>query len=249
MTPPEPRPFGSWPSPCPRRTWPRRPCACPRPRWATTARSTGSKAAPAKGDGPSWCVGRPVARSPTSPPPPSTCAVGCTNTEAGPTPSLPARPEPRCSSSTSPIRPSTASVRVSRPPGWPARRAGGSGTSSSESRPPEAARGRRAGTGRERTREPARGHQSGQRTIEPLVRGADFYASPTPSPDGRRLAWLSWNHPTCPGTRPRCRWLTSTTTAAPVRPGTWPATPAARPSNRRSGRTERSGSYMRAPAF
>jgi dipeptidyl aminopeptidase/acylaminoacyl peptidase len=38
--------------------------------------------------------------------------------------------------------------------------------------------------------------QSG--AVEVLVRGADFYASPTPSPDGRRLAWLSWNHPHMP---------------------------------------------------
>jgi dipeptidyl aminopeptidase/acylaminoacyl peptidase len=38
--------------------------------------------------------------------------------------------------------------------------------------------------------------QSGQ--LEVLVRGADFYASPAPSPDGRRLAWLAWNHPHMP---------------------------------------------------
>jgi dipeptidyl aminopeptidase/acylaminoacyl peptidase len=31
-----------------------------------------------------------------------------------------------------------------------------------------------------------------------LVAGADFYASPTPAPDGRRLAYLSWNHPHMP---------------------------------------------------
>jgi dipeptidyl aminopeptidase/acylaminoacyl peptidase len=34
--------------------------------------------------------------------------------------------------------------------------------------------------------------------LDVVVRGADFYAAPTPSPDGARLAWLSWNHPHMP---------------------------------------------------
>lgn len=38
--------------------------------------------------------------------------------------------------------------------------------------------------------------QSGR--VTPLVEGADFYASPTISPDGRSLAWISWNHPNMP---------------------------------------------------
>ncbi len=34
--------------------------------------------------------------------------------------------------------------------------------------------------------------------IRPLVTGADFFAFPTPSPDGKLLAWISWNHPHMP---------------------------------------------------
>jgi len=31
-----------------------------------------------------------------------------------------------------------------------------------------------------------------------LVTGSDFFAFPTPSPDGSRLAWIAWNHPHMP---------------------------------------------------
>ncbi|HLH58295.1 MAG TPA: prolyl oligopeptidase family serine peptidase, partial [Streptosporangiaceae bacterium] len=34
--------------------------------------------------------------------------------------------------------------------------------------------------------------------VRELVSGADFFAFPVPSPDGTRLAWISWNHPRMP---------------------------------------------------
>ena len=38
--------------------------------------------------------------------------------------------------------------------------------------------------------------ESGEERV--LVSGADFYSSPRPSPDGKRLAWLAWDHPNMP---------------------------------------------------
>ncbi|NJK39240.1 MAG: S9 family peptidase [Oscillatoriales cyanobacterium SM2_3_0] len=35
-------------------------------------------------------------------------------------------------------------------------------------------------------------------TVQVLVAGADFYASPSLSPDGMQLCWISWNHPEMP---------------------------------------------------
>jgi dipeptidyl aminopeptidase/acylaminoacyl peptidase len=34
--------------------------------------------------------------------------------------------------------------------------------------------------------------------VRQLVTGSDFFAFPTPSPDGQRLAWICWNHPHMP---------------------------------------------------
>src|ERR1700761_8452127 len=46
-----------------------------------------------------------------------------------------------------------------------------------------------------------------------LVSGAQFFAFPTPSPDGTRLAWINWNHPNMPwdGTELRVAPVTGAT--------------------------------------
>ncbi len=38
----------------------------------------------------------------------------------------------------------------------------------------------------------------GSRAPEVLVSGRDFVAAPRPSPDGRQLAWIAWDHPNMP---------------------------------------------------
>jgi dipeptidyl aminopeptidase/acylaminoacyl peptidase len=51
--------------------------------------------------------------------------------------------------------------------------------------------------------------------IRVLVTGADFFAFPTPSPDGGTLAWINWNHPRMPwdGTELRIGPASGTTVA------------------------------------
>jgi dipeptidyl aminopeptidase/acylaminoacyl peptidase len=52
-----------------------------------------------------------------------------------------------------------------------------------------------------------------------LATGRDFYAAPRPSPDGRRLAWLEWDHPRMPwdGTELYVADLAGGTLAGPAR--------------------------------
>ena len=52
--------------------------------------------------------------------------------------------------------------------------------------------------GREPANYLARIAVDGSGNVVPIVSGADFYAYPRLSPDGKQLAWVSWNHPDMP---------------------------------------------------
>jgi len=54
--------------------------------------------------------------------------------------------------------------------------------------------------------------------IRPLVTGSDFFAFPTPSPDGKFLAWICWNHPHMPWDGTELR-VAPVTKGAPEAPG------------------------------
>ncbi len=57
--------------------------------------------------------------------------------------------------------------------------------------------------------------------IRVLVSGAQFFAFPTPSPDGTKLAWINWNHPNMP-------WDGTELRVAPVPAGPGPDEPGPR---------------------
>ncbi len=52
---------------------------------------------------------------------------------------------------------------------------------------------------------------AGAQPVEVLVSGNDFYSTPRLSPDGARLAWLTWNHPNMP-------WIAAEVWVAEIQP-------------------------------
>jgi dipeptidyl aminopeptidase/acylaminoacyl peptidase len=63
----------------------------------------------------------------------------------------------------------------------------------------------------------------GKRWPQKLASGADFYTSPTWHPDGRRLAWVEWDHPNMPwdGTRLVLATVCSADAPPPAIPSAW----------------------------
>ena len=68
-----------------------------------------------------------------------------------------------------------------------------------------------------------RGRGGRRRSIRVLVSGAQFFAFPTPSPDGSKLAWINWDHPRMPwdGTELRVGAVTAAAAASGSRTRRW----------------------------
>ena len=82
-----------------------------------------------------------------------------------------------------------------------------------------------------------------------LAEGHDFYSTPRPSADGRRLAYIAWRHPNMPWMPPSCGWPTSMRRVRSASGRWWPAGRAKSRSSSQSGRrTGRSSSPPTAAA-
>ncbi len=179
----------SW-SPRPRSGWRSRP--------STATMPTGSRPGRRKTVAPCWCGGARAARRRTSRRRPSTCGRGCTSTAAAPM----RRGAASSSRSTSPTSGSGACTAAAGRPRSRPRAARGCATPTSSST--------RRATGLFAVREDHRGGGEPVNSIVALgldrpddagsevALGHDFFSSPRLSPDRRRLAWLSWDHPDMP---------------------------------------------------
>ena len=86
--------------------------------------------------------------------------------------------------------------------------------------------------------------------IRVLVTGAQFFAFPTPSPDGTKLAWINWNHPNMPwdGTELRVGSVSLTARSASPTPRSSWAVRKSRCSHRYGETTRRSTRSPTPPA-
>ena len=87
--------------------------------------------------------------------------------------------------------------------------------------------------------------RSGQSAGEIIASGYDFYSTPRLSPDGSRLAWLSWRHPQMPwdGTE---LWVAAVSDTGTLVDRSW--LPAAR-TNRFTSRAGRRTACCTSPAI
>ena len=193
MTAPVVAPCGTWTSPSPPPASP--PACAPSPRRASSASACcGCRACRKRAAASRWPRRGRTARRASSRPRRSTCARACTSTAA-------ARSRRRATRSGSPTSPTTSSTRrPATPRRARSRPTACSATPTSSSTPRArrliAVREQHGGDGEPVTTIVALDLDGGGSTT--LVEGADFYASARVSPEGRRLAWLSWNHPRMP---------------------------------------------------